>query len=177
MTILAEQTEILAQDGAGLVQGIVILMLAGLAMTLGALVAGRFLRPSLPHPDKGASYECSEPAIGHGWVQFDLRCYVVALVFLVFDVEIALFYPWAVVFGVGGFEQATVEFMQRVKTGALCDMLFFFGVVVVGFLYLWKYGYLDWVRALGGGGLSAADRAEQAVSGEAHPAAGSEAGQ
>ena len=75
-------------------------------------------------------------------MQFDLRFYVVALVFLVFDVEIALFYPWAVVYGSGD---------QSVKLAALYDMLFFFGVLVVGFLYLWRFGYLDWVRASTGG--------------------------
>jgi NADH-quinone oxidoreductase subunit A len=92
----------------------------------------------MPHPEKAAIYECGEPTIGEGWVQFDLRFYVVALLFIIFDVEIALFWPWAVVYGSGD---------QQVKTAALYDMLFFFGVLVVGFLYLWRYGYLDWVRA------------------------------
>src|SRR5688572_19015528 len=113
-------------------------VIAGFLMVAGALFAGRFIRPSLPHPEKGTAYECGEPAIGSSWVQFDLRFYVVALVFVVFDVEIALFYPWAVVYGSGD---------HSVKLAALYDMLFFFGVLVVGFLYLWRFGYLDWVRA------------------------------
>ncbi|MBI4579813.1 MAG: NADH-quinone oxidoreductase subunit A [Planctomycetes bacterium] len=132
----------LAEGGADLVQGMVIFLLAGLAMVLGALVVGWFLRPKLPHPDKQQAYECGEPTIGSSWVQFDLRFYVVALVFLVFDVEVALFYPWAVVFGAG---------TTAVKAAATWDMLFFFGVIVVGFLYLWRFGYLDWVRASTGG--------------------------
>jgi len=125
-------------SGPVLVIGIVLFALVGAGICLGGLVLGWFLRPRVRHPEKQSIYECGEPAIGRGWVQFDLRFYVVALVFIIFDVEIAFFWPWAVVFGQGG---------QQVKTAALYDMLFFFGVIVVGFLYLWRYGYLDWVRA------------------------------
>jgi len=139
--MLVGESRIIAEGGVELVQGMTIFVVAGFLMAFGALVAGRFLRPNLPHPEKAAAYECGEPAIGSSWVQFDLRFYVVALVFLVFDVEIALFYPWAVVYGAGD---------HAVKLAALYDMLFFFGVLVVGFLYLWRFGYLDWVRATHG---------------------------
>ena len=146
---------ILAEGGPGLVQGMIIFVIAGVAMVLGALVFGWFLRPRVPSPEKAAAYECGEPAFGTSWVQFDLRFYVVALVFLVFDVEIALFYPWAVVFG-GGAHGHDPSIMPEVKVAALFDMLFFFGVIVVGFLYLWRFGYLDWVRAATGGDRPAA---------------------
>jgi len=63
------------------------------------LLLGRLLRARAPLPEKLATYECGEPAIGSSFVQFDLRFYVVALVFLVFEVEVAFFFPWAVVFG------------------------------------------------------------------------------
>jgi NADH-quinone oxidoreductase subunit A len=139
---------ILADGGPHLVQGMTLVVIAGFAMTFGALLAGKLVRPSIPHPEKAAPYECGEPAIGSSWVQFDLRFYVVALVFLIFDVEIALFYPWAVVYGGGGLPaDAGAEVLQRVRLAATFDMLFFFGVLVVGFLYLWRFGYLDWVRA------------------------------
>jgi NADH-quinone oxidoreductase subunit A len=116
------------------VWGLVLFMVAGTFMVLAALVAGKFLRPALYHPDKAAPYECGEPTIGPNWVQFDLRFYVVALVFVVFDVEIALFYPWAVVFKEAGLP-------------AVFDMLFFFSILGIGYLYLWRFGYLDWVRS------------------------------
>jgi NADH-quinone oxidoreductase subunit A len=122
--------------GHDLVIGLLIFIVAGIAMSLGALVFGQLVRTRLPHPEKAAPYECGEPTIGTSWVQFDLRFYVVALVFLIFDIEIALFYPWAVVYKEAGI-------------AAMWDMLFFFGVIVVGFLYLWRFGYLDWVRATG----------------------------
>ncbi|MEE8170184.1 MAG: NADH-quinone oxidoreductase subunit A [Phycisphaerae bacterium] len=123
-------------DNVALVFGLFLFTVAGIGMILGALTLGRFLRPHLPHPEKDEPYECGEPVVGTSWVQFDLRFYVVALVFLIFEIEIALFFPWAVVYREAG-------------VAGLWDMLFFFGVIVVGFLYLWRFGYLDWVRATG----------------------------
>ena len=129
-----------------LVVGMLMFIAAGVAICLGGLTVGKLFRPKIPHPEKGATYECGEPTIGPNWVQFDLRFYVVALVFIIFDVEIALFWPWAVVFG-GGTNPASAAAAMQIKTAAVYDMLFFFGVIVVGFLYLWRFGYLDWVRA------------------------------
>lgn len=63
------------------------------------LLVGRFLRPNLPNKEKLEVYECGEPVIGSSFVQFDLRFYVVALLFIIFDVEVAFFFPWATVFG------------------------------------------------------------------------------
>ena len=60
---------------------------------------GRLVRPKLPTPEKDAIYECGEPAIGSSYIQFDLRFYVVALLFIVFDVEVAFFFPWAAIYG------------------------------------------------------------------------------
>ncbi len=139
--VLAQAEPIVRGDtNIELVTGILLFIIAGFFMAFSALVVGKLVRPTLPHPEKDSAYECGEPAVGESWVQFDLRFYVVALVFIVFDVEIALFWPWAVVFG-SAAAGSTAKFI------ALYDMLFFFGVVVVGFLFLWKFGYLDWVRA------------------------------
>ncbi|HWC89891.1 MAG TPA: NADH-quinone oxidoreductase subunit A [Pirellulales bacterium] len=63
------------------------------------LLVGKFIRPKAPNVEKLEVYECGEPTIGSSFVQFDLRFYVVALLFIIFDVEIAFFFPWAVVFG------------------------------------------------------------------------------
>ena len=63
------------------------------------LLMGKFIRPYRPDAEKMTIYECGEPTVGSAWVQFDLRYYVVALLFVVFDVEVAFFFPWAVVFG------------------------------------------------------------------------------
>ncbi|MCK4659680.1 MAG: NADH-quinone oxidoreductase subunit A [Phycisphaerae bacterium] len=127
-----------------LISGLLLLGGLGFALCFGALFLGWLIRPRRHNMEKDAIYECGEPTIGSSWVQFDLRFYVVALVFIVFDVEIALFWPWAVVYGGAGVDAAD---LLSVKTLALFDMLFFFGVIVVGFLYLWRFGYLDWVRS------------------------------
>src|SRR5262245_58517699 len=63
------------------------------------LMVGKLLRPARMDAEKGSIYVCGEPTIGSAWVQFDLRFYVVALLFVIFDVEMAFFFPWAVVFG------------------------------------------------------------------------------
>jgi NADH-quinone oxidoreductase subunit A len=131
-----------------LLLSITIFVVFGAVFVLLNLTVGKLLRPSAPSPEKAAIYECGEPTIGSSWVQFDLRFYIVALVYLVFDVEVALFYPWAVVYGkaqqVGASLGADPFAIREV---ALVDMLFFFGVLVVGFAYLWRFGYLDWIRS------------------------------
>jgi NADH-quinone oxidoreductase subunit A len=69
------------------------------AFVFASLLLGRFVRPHAPSAQKLETYECGEPAIGSSYVQFDLRFYVVALVFIIFEVEMAFFFPWATVFG------------------------------------------------------------------------------
>src|SRR6184192_3198442 len=82
-----------------LVLVVLIFVAAGLTLLAANLVLGRLVRPEKPSPEKGEVYECGEQPIGTAWVQFDLRFYVVALLFVIFDVELAFFFPWAVVFG------------------------------------------------------------------------------
>ena len=83
-----------------LIAGFIALFVAvgGVFLALNLLV-GRLVRPQLPNTEKLEVYECGEPTIGSSFVQFDLRFYVVALLFIIFDVEVALFFPWATVFG------------------------------------------------------------------------------
>jgi NADH-quinone oxidoreductase subunit A len=131
-----------------LAMSITLFVLVGAAFVLLNLSVGSLARPKIPNPEKLAVYECGEPTIGSSWVQFDLRFYIVALVYLVFDVEIALFYPWAVAYGSAAAlaEKLGISVFEF-RAAALVDMLFFFGVLVVGFAYLWRFGYLDWVRS------------------------------
>src|SRR5262245_21004882 len=72
---------------------------AGLSFLFINLLVGKFVRPADPHAEKLEICECGEPTIGSSFVQFDLRFYVVALLFIIFDVEVAFFFPWATVFG------------------------------------------------------------------------------
>jgi NADH-quinone oxidoreductase subunit A len=190
------------------------------------LMIGKVVRPARPAPEKLTIYECGEPTVGSAWIQFDLRYYVVALLFVIFDVEVAFFFPWAVVFGttntladpslteveraatdsklalglpkVPGEGESFGELVSRrdrllqrrnelqASMGqgksakeiqavtselaklqeridkeapanrqvasefswlALVDILVFFGVLLVGFAYLWRRGDIDWVRS------------------------------
>ncbi len=118
----------------GPVLSIAIFLAFGLAFVVLNLLVGKLVRPSLPTQDKLAIYECGEPTIGSSWVQFDLRFYIVALFYLVFDVEVALIYPWAVSF-------------REFPATALVLGLPFLGLVVLGYAYEWYSGSLEWVRS------------------------------
>jgi NADH-quinone oxidoreductase subunit A len=180
------------------------------------LLIGSVIRPSVPDKEKLTIYECGEPTVGSAWIQFDLRFYVVALLFVIFDVEVAFFFPWAVVFGKANQlanleevrlgadpsetekkdaadieerrrtlseqllpsgvsretkkqlrlatfttktnEKGQLEFIDHVVPVkpaeastwakiAFLDIMVFFGVLLVGFAYLWRRGDIDWVRA------------------------------
>lgn len=172
------------------------------------LLVGYFLRPHSPNAEKLEVYECGEPTIGTSFVQFDLRFYVVALLFLIFGVEIAFFFPWATVMGKSaelsatsaplvaadegnfdapphqlstfavtrleelgvthptspGLDEARARQLgihdsprthtsvalrqtaSTIKWTSLVDIAIFFGVLLMGFAYVWRRGDLDWVR-------------------------------
>lgn len=122
------------QSNVQLVLGILLFTIAGASIVFVGLLAGKVGRPNQPHPEKSTPYECGEPAIGDSWVQFDLRFYTVALIFIVFDVEIALLWPWAVVY-------------REMGAAAFWPFLVFFLLIAIPFLYEWKSGYLNWVRS------------------------------
>src|SRR5262245_2208227 len=117
-----------------LLLSITVFLVFGAGFVLANLILGYLARPTIPNPEKATVYECGEPAIGSSWVQFDLRFYIVALVYLIFDVEVALFYPWAVAYGnAPALAEAIGMTTTAVRSVAIVDMLFFFGVLLVGF--------------------------------------------
>ena len=115
------------------------------------LIVGKLVRPNTPSKEKSGIYECGELPVGSSWIQFDLRFYVVALLFVIFDVEIAFFFPWAVVFG-NAIQQrdAGNAVAGAFAEFAFLELLVFFAILLVGFAYLWKRGDLEWVRSLKG---------------------------
>lgn len=100
-----------------------------------ALLVGRILRPHNPYPQKLETYECGEKTIGSSWLQFNIRFYIIALIFLIFEVEIAVLFPWITIFK---------------KFGALAfiEMIIFIGILLVGLIYVWAKGDLEWVKSL-----------------------------
>ncbi len=110
-------------------------------------VLGKLLfRPVMPDESKLTTYECGEPTIGSSWVQFDIRFYTVALIFIVFDVELVFLFPWAAVF-------------SKLGAPALWKVLIFVAVLGVGFINAWKKGDLDWVTSTAAHDLAAQRRA------------------
>ena len=143
------------------------------------LTLGRLIRPKNRTPAKADIYECGEEAIGSSYLRFDLRFYVVALLFIVFDVELAFLFPWAAVYGsaieltdpalsvparlalterLGGHVPGTLPVDSllsagdavRIAVAGAADLAVFFGVLLVGFAYVWKRGDLDWVKTVAG---------------------------
>ena len=102
------------------------------------LLVGRLVRPSNPQVRKLSTYECGEPAAGSAWVNFNIRFYVVALIFIIFEVEIAFVFPVAAVF------------RRRVENGqglfAFVEILVFIGILFLGLVYAWAKGDLEWVK-------------------------------
>src|SRR5439155_20941701 len=131
-----------------LLSSVTMFLAFGAIVAFANLILGYCARASIPNPEKATVYACGEPVIGSSWVQFDLRFYIVALVYLIFAVEVALFYPWAVAYGNAPELANSIGMTTSAVRGvAIVDMLFFFGVLLVGFAYLWRFGYLDWVRS------------------------------
>lgn len=116
-------------------------LLVGAVFVGGALLLGRFVRPNRPDPQKALTYECGERTIGTAWFNFNPRFYVLALVFIVFDVEIALTFPAAVV------ARDWIEAGRGVT--AVVEIALFVMVLAAALAYVWGKGDLDWVRDIG----------------------------
>ena len=101
-----------------------------------ALLFGRLLRPQKPNPVKELPYECGMEPIGDARERYPVRYYIIALLFLIFDVETIFLFPWAVIYS--GNTPAVVLFL-------FVEMAVFFAIVIVGYIYIWKKGALKWV--------------------------------
>jgi NADH-quinone oxidoreductase subunit A len=107
-----------------------------------ALTAGRLLRPNFPDAAKSSIYECGEKPIGTAWMNFNPRFYLIALVFVIFEVDIALTFPVVAVF------KEWVAASPRTGVIALGELLVFTGILVVGLAWVWVHGDLEWVKKL-----------------------------
>jgi NADH-quinone oxidoreductase subunit A len=110
---------------------ILLFILVGLAVGIGPLVLGKILAPHKPDDQKNSPYECGFEAFEDARMKFDVRYYLVAILFILFDLEITFLFPWAVVLDTLGLQGFIV-------------MMIFLGILVVGFIYEWKKGALDW---------------------------------
>ena len=119
-----------------------VLIFSGLAIffVLGSLLAGRLLRPNHPTAEKSMIYECGEKPIGQAWFNFNPRFYLIALVFVIFEVEIAFMFPVAAVY------RSFIENGQGML--AFFEIFVFVAILSVGLAYVWAMGDLEWVKGL-----------------------------
>ncbi|MFT9849122.1 NADH-quinone oxidoreductase subunit A [Aneurinibacillus sp. REN35] len=110
---------------------VVIFLLLGVLLPVVALTAGRLLRPNNPTEEKRKTYESGVDPVGSSWVQFNVKYYIFALLFVVFDVETVFLYPWAVAY-------------DSLGLFALVEMLIFIVLLVIGLIYAWKKKVLEW---------------------------------
>ena len=110
---------------------IVIFLFIALGLSVGFIVVNFLFSPKNPDPEKLSAYECGFEAFGDSRMEFDVRFYLVAILFIIFDLEIAFLFPWAVSLGSLG------------SLGFWSMMIFLF-VLTIGFIYEWKKGALDW---------------------------------
>ena len=115
---------------------ILIMIGLGAGFAGGSVLLSQFLGPRKPTPEKSAPYECGMPPVGDARERQSVKFYLVAMVFLLFDIEVAFLYPWAIAFrelGLFGFWQ----------------VLTFFALLSTGYLYVWRRGAFDWSRERG----------------------------
>jgi NADH-quinone oxidoreductase subunit A len=110
---------------------VLLFILVGLGVGVAPMVLGRILGPHRPDSAKLSPYECGFEAFEDARMKFDVRYYLVAILFILFDLEIAFLFPWAVV-------------LKEIGTFGFVSMLIFLAILVVGFIYEWMKGALEW---------------------------------
>ncbi|MFB6305244.1 MAG: NADH-quinone oxidoreductase subunit A [Haloferacaceae archaeon] len=114
--------------------------LVAVGIPLGMMAVSAILRPTVPEQGKSATYESGEIPTGTAFVQFNIQYYMVALLFVVFDVETVLIFPWTVIYRSALAEGASLA-------AVLAPMLVFIGVLVVGLVWAWRNGAVEWVKS------------------------------
>ena len=109
-----------------------LLLLVTLGLNSVILFVARLIRPAKPNPIKAETYECGIEVVGNAWVQFKAQYYIYALVFVIFDIEAAFLFPWAVAFG-------------QLPLFAIVEMVIFLLILLAALIYVWRKGDLEWV--------------------------------
>jgi NADH-quinone oxidoreductase subunit A len=119
-----------------------IYLVMGILFVLFTFFMGWLVALKRPNPIKLSSYECGEEPTGSSWIQFNSRFYVVALIFLLFDVEMVFIFPWATVFG----QETLLAADSRWGWLSLIEMFIFIGILLIGLMYVWMKGDLNWIK-------------------------------
>ena len=110
---------------------IIIFLVIALLISIGFILINFISSPSNPDPEKLSAYECGFDAFDDSRMEFDVRFYLVAILFIIFDLEIAFLFPWAITLG-------------KIGVFGFWSMMIFLGVLTIGFIYEWKKGALEW---------------------------------
>ena len=110
---------------------IILFLIIAFVLSCGFIVLNYFLSPKMPDPEKLSSYECGFEPFNDSRMEFDVRYYLVAILFIIFDLEIAFLFPWAISLG-------------KIGVFGFFSMMIFLLILTVGFIYEWKKGALDW---------------------------------
>jgi NADH-quinone oxidoreductase subunit A len=138
---------------------VLIFSLVAAACVLTPIIVFALIRPSRPEEDKLSAYECGERPVGSPWIQFNIRYYIICLIFIIFEVEVLLVFPWAVVYKSFIAGPEAVQALAPSVAANAADtsgwfvfgaMFVFFVMLAVGLAYDWGKGYLEWQREMTG---------------------------
>jgi NADH-quinone oxidoreductase subunit A len=121
---------------------IFIFLIMGIVLVGGALFVTKLISVNRPTPLKLSSYECGEEPTGNSWIQFNTRFYVIALIFLLFDVEMVFIFPWTTVYA----QKSLIAADPNWGWLTLAEMFVFVSILLIGLVYVWRKGDLDWIR-------------------------------
>lgn len=122
---------------------VLVFLIGGVLFLLSALLVSWLIRPQKPNPEKLSPYECGEEPVGSAWHAFPARYYLIALIFVLFDVEIVFLFPWASIFGSKELHRAT---QAQWTWFAFTEMFIFIAILALGLAYVWAKGHLEWVK-------------------------------
>ena len=122
---------------------LLLFLVGGVAFVVLGLLVARLVSPRRPNAEKNATYECGEETEGPAWIPLNARFYVVALAFVLFDVELVFLFPWATAYARPDYQAAT---QGAWGWFALAEMGFFVGLLTLALAWVWRGGHLDWIR-------------------------------
>ncbi|NQZ77554.1 MAG: NADH-quinone oxidoreductase subunit A [Ekhidna sp.] len=122
---------------------VLLFLIGGVGFLLVTLLLGKILRPNRPTPEKLTTYESGEEPAGTAWGQFNVRFYVIALIFLLFEAELVFLFPWATVFGDPELIENSDVLWAKFS---MIETFIFIGILLIGLAYVWVNGMLEWVR-------------------------------
>jgi NADH-quinone oxidoreductase subunit A len=110
---------------------IILMIVLGLLFAVPSVALSQFLGPRKPSPEKSAPYECGMPAVGDARERMSVKFYLVAMIFLLFDIEVAFLYPWAMA-------------LRELGWAGFVQVVLFMALLLTGYVYVWRKGALDW---------------------------------